>query len=151
MKNFKIREWNKNIEATIFNLGEGFHYKINKKNELEVSEIIIWDVQVIDSLIATNFDKHYKKILEYYFKVLQDNDGDENQEGNLMIALDEVARLRNILFRKYHIFISKKTEDMLLKKLKLLENEIRSKIIDVKLIREQEENLELYEVKSKGR
>lgn len=151
MKNFKIREWNKNIEATIFNLGEGFHYKINKKNELEVSEIIIWDVQVIDSLIATNFDKHYKKILEYYFKVLQDNDGDENQEGNLMIALDEVARLRNILIRKYHIFISKKTEDMLLKKLKLLENEIRSKIIDVKLIREQEENLELYDVKSKGR
>lgn len=59
-----------------------------------------------------------------------------------MMALDEVTRLRTIIINKYHSFLKRQKEEELLKKLKFLENELRVKIIDYKLIREQELNKE---------
>ena len=55
-----------------------------------------------------------------------------------MLALDEIARLRTLLIKKYNNLLKKKKEEELLKKLKVLENEIRMKMIDFKLIKEQE-------------
>ena len=55
-----------------------------------------------------------------------------------MLALDEVARLRTIIINKYERFLKKKEAEELLKRLKVLENELRVKIIDFKLIKEQE-------------
>ena len=66
------------------------------------------------------------------------NNDDESTGTNLMMALDEVARLRTIMINKYKYFLKKKTEEELLKKLKVVENELRVKIIDFKMIKEQE-------------
>ena len=55
-----------------------------------------------------------------------------------MLALDEVARLRTIIINKYQKFLKKKESEELLKKLKLLENELKEKIIDFKMLKTQE-------------
>ena len=86
------------------------------------------------------FNKKYQKIVEYFFN---NSDFDDDTTGtNLMMALDEVTRLRTIIINKYHSFLKRQKEEELLKKLKFLENELRVKIIDYKLIREQELNKE---------
>ncbi len=139
MRSFIIKSLKKKlvIDDTLDNL-EGFRYVPKfRQNELKVKEILIVKKELIDALIEASFDKKYKQILEFYFKILSDSDeGDTN--GKLMLALDEVARLRQIIIKKYQKTLSKKMSEKLLKKLKILENELRIKIIDYKMIKEQQ-------------
>lgn len=136
LKSFVIHEIKKDLELVDnIIIKEGFKYSIKSSN-MGVKEIIIVEPFIIDQLILSNFNRRYKKILEYYIAFLQDEEGDN--EGNFVIALDEIARLRSILIKKYNLIVSKKIEEKMLKKLKILENEIRTKIIDLKLIKERE-------------
>lgn len=136
MKSYIIHELDKELllESSI-SLDKGFKYKV-KSASLGVKEIIILEPYIIDNLIFNNFNCRYKKILEFYLTILQEED--DTSEGNFMIALDEIARLRSILIRKYNLVVSKKIEEKMLKKLKILENEIRIKVTQFKLIKEQE-------------
>ena len=150
MKSFIIKELKKSLKIEDFELKDsGFKYKIKNNNDLGVKEITIVSPDIVSDLISHNFDKKYKKILEFYFNSLQDED---TNEGNLLLALDEITRLRNSLIKKYNIYVKRKVLEKLLKKLKILENEIRSKIIEFKLIKETmlgyNSNIE---EKSKGR
>lgn len=137
MKSFVIHEIKKKLKLSdVISLDGGFKYVLKSSN-LGVKEIIILDSYIIDQLILANFNRRYKKILEYYIATLQNEDSDSS-EGNFMISLDEIARLRSILIKKYSLIVSRKIEEKMLKKLKILENEIRMKVIDIKLIKERE-------------
>lgn len=137
MKSFVIHEIKKKLKLKeSITISGGFKYSI-RSTKLDVKDITILEPHIIDQLIFVNFNKRYKKILEYYLAILQNEEGD-NSEGAFMIALDEIARLRNILIKKYNLIVSKKVEEKMLKRLKILENEIRMKIIDFKLIKERE-------------
>ncbi len=134
MKSFVIHNLQDNLELASFNYHiEGFIYKCNKRN---VKEITIVNPEIVYALIKANFDKEYKKILEFYLKAIESDD--ESAEGSIIAALNEIVRLKTIIFKKYHLALQKKEEEYFLKKLKLLENELRSKLIDFKLIKEQE-------------
>lgn len=143
MKSYCLKKLNSNCELESFDYNiKGFHYQIkaNRGSFLKIKEVIIVNPEIISNLICHNFNKKYQKIVEYFFN---NSDFDDDSTGtNLMIALDEVARLRTIIINKYHRFLKHKKEEELLKKLKLLENELRVKIIDYKLIKEQELNKE---------
>ncbi len=119
---------------------KGFHYPIkkNKRGTLKIKELIIVNPDIISNLICHNFNKKYQKIVECLLNNSDMNNDDESTGTNLMMALDEVARLRTIMINKYKYFLKKKTEEELLKKLKVVENELRVKIIDFKMIKEQE-------------
>lgn len=139
MKSFIIKELNPDLEFIQISYPiEGFHYKLKKNNSLHIKEIVIVNKAIINELISYYFNKKYKKILEDYMNALQDESTDNSSDTGLLIALDEASRLRSILIRKYKTFLSKKNEEKFLKKIKILENEIRSKIIDFRLIKEQE-------------
>ena len=100
-----------------------------------IRELIIVNPDIISALISHNFNKRFQKIVELFFN---SNDYDEDATGtNLMMALDEVAHLRTIIINKYKRYLKKEKEEEFLKKLKVLENELRVKIIDFKLIKEQ--------------
>ncbi len=137
LKSYKIKKLNKTVSLDYpIEKIEGFKYVPKIKFHGDINEILIVDKELIDGLILASFDKKYKKILEYYLSALGD---DESSSGDkLMLALDELARLRNIIIKKYQKTLSKKMQDKLLKKIKILENEIRIKVIDYKIIKEQE-------------
>ena len=149
---YMIKKLESTYELTKFNYQiEGFSYPIkqNKRGNLKIKELIIVNPEIVSNLICHNFNKKYQKIVEYFFN---NSDVDDDNAGtNLMIALDEVARLRTIIINKYKRFLKTKKEEELLKKLKLLENELRVKIIDFKLIKEQELTHNNIEEKSKSR
>lgn len=138
MKSFIIKKLNQELEIEAINYDlQGFVYKTRKNPKyLEISEITIISPEIINALIKYNFDKKYKKILELYLKAIDSND--DSTEGAFLLALDEVARLKSIIITKYSHFLKKKGAEQFLKRLKILENELRAKIIDFKLIKEAE-------------
>lgn len=141
MKCFTIKKLNNACELKDFDYNiNGLHYPIKngKANFLKISKLIIVNPDIMTSLIYYNFNKKYQKIVECFFN---NSDFDDESSGtNLMLALDEVARLRTTIINKYKRFLKKKEAEEILKKLKLLENELRIKIIDFKLLKSQELN-----------
>ena len=149
---FKIKKMENTyeLEEFVYDI-QGFRYPIkkNRSGNLKIKSLIIVNPEIISSLIRYNFNKKYQKIVEYFFN---NSDFDDESTGtNLMMALDEVARLRNIIINKYKFFLKRAEEEELLKKLKRLENELRVKIIDFKLIKEQSLAHNNMEEKSKIR
>ena len=78
-------------------------------------------------------------------------DESEGSEGNLIVVLDDIARLRSIIIKKYRTILSRKLEEQFLRRLKLLENELRTKIIDIRIMRENQKENELIMSEEKGR
>ena len=115
MRSFAIKKIDKYLELDE-PLGQlkGFRYVPKVKNKLEVSEMMIVNPEIIYYLVAYGFNKKYKKILELYLFILQKDD--DSSEGALMQALDEIARLRSIMIRRYDKFLSKKEIEKFLKK-----------------------------------
>ena len=141
MKCFTIKKLDDVYELENFDYNiQGFHYPIkkNKSGSLKIKELIIVSPDITTNLICYNFNKKYQKIVECLFNNSDFNEDSDNTGTNLMLALDEVARLRTIIINKYERFLKKKEAEELLKRLKVLENELRVKIIDFKLIKEQE-------------
>ena len=130
---------------------KGFKYKTNnaRLNDMHVREITIVNQELIDVLIKYSFNKNYKKILEMYLNAMEDES--EGSEGNLIVVLDDIARLRSIIIKKYRTILSRKLEEQFLRRLKLLENELRTKIIDIRIMRENQKENELIMSEEKGR
>lgn len=149
---FTIKRLEETYELISFNYQvKGFSYplKKNKNNTWKIKELIIVNPDIISALISHNFDKKFQKIVELFFS---SNDYDEDSTGtSLMMALDEVAHLRTIIINKYKRYLKKEKEEEFLKKLKVLENELRVKIIDFKLIKEQSLVHNNIEEKNKSR
>lgn len=149
---FTIKRLEGTYELISFNYPvRGFSYplKKNKNNTWKIKELIIVNPDIISALISHNFDKKFQKIVELFFS---SNDYDEDSTGtSLMMALDEVAHLRTIIINKYKRYLKKEKEEEFLKKLKVLENELRVKIIDFKLIKEQSLVHNNIEEKNKSR
>lgn len=149
---FTIKKIEETYELISFNYPvRGFSYplKKNKNNAWKIKELIIVNPDIISALISHNFDKKFQKIVELFFS---SNEYDEDSTGtSLMMALDEVAHLRTIIINKYKRYLKKEKEEEFLKKLKVLENELRVKIIDFKLIKEQSLVHNNIEEKNKSR
>lgn len=152
MKSFIIKRLDKHLELEEFNYKfKGFKYKTNsaRLNDMHVREITIVNQELIDVLIKYSFNKNYKKILEMYLNAMEDES--EGSEGNLIVVLDDIARLRSIIIKKYRTILSRKLEEQFLRRLKLLENELRTKIIDIRIMRENQKENELIMSEEKGR
>ncbi len=137
MKTFVIKKLpkNKKLDNPLNNIA-GYKYIPKIKSKLKISEVTIVSPEITGALITSSFNKKYKRILEFYLTSL-DSDDTDSTNGNLILALNEITRLRNIIIKKYLKILQKKESAHLLKRLKLIENEIRTKIIDIELIKEE--------------
>lgn len=146
MKSFVLKSINKNNEVLILETNvKGLIYKFHNKGK--INEIIIYNPTIIYLVINKSFSKKYKRILGLFFESTDESD---NSEGNLAIALDELARLRSILLKRYANMLKNEDLEKFLKELKYLENEIRLKIFNIRLIKEQK-NVHTNEEKCKSR
>ncbi len=138
MISFTVRRIDLNLELELdISQVEGFLYKTKRGFCGEIKEVMIINPDIITALISCSFDKNYKKILKLYLTSIQGDNGEES-EGNLMLALNEIERLKSIILQKYSMLLKKKEMDKLLKRLELLYGDVNNKIIDFRLIREQE-------------
>ena len=120
-------------------------YTPGKGNYIKVNEVKIVDKVMIEKILSMKFDRAFKQLVALALRVINDEDADDD---TAMIVLDEVELVRQILLERYHKFISQEKEKLFLKKLRIIENEIRVKQIKIK---QKAVYLEQQEEKSRGR
>ena len=125
--------------------GYTFTPKPGKGNYIKVKEVKIVDKVMIEKILSMKFDKSFKQLVALALRVINDDDADDD---TAMLVLDEVELVRQILLERYHKYISKEKEKLFLKKLRIIENEIRVKQIKIK---QKAIYLEQQEEKSHGR
>lgn len=125
--------------------GYTFKPKPGKGNYIKVNEVKIVDKVMIEKILSMKFDRAFKQLVALALRVINDEDADDD---TAMIVLDEVELVRQILLERYHKFISQEKEKLFLKKLRIIENEIRVKQIKIK---QKAVYLEQQEEKSRGR
>lgn len=102
-------------------------YQLNPKNTFDyplyVNTMTIVKPVFIDKILK----KKIKKRLDFYLQYIIDETEDDDA-SSLKEALDSVSRYKDTVEYKYRKFLDDKYIDLLLKKINLLEHELKSKI-----------------------
>ena len=136
MANFLIKRIDKDRKVKKIDkekIGYDFKPRINSVN-LEVNKITIYNSSMIDIILSKKIEKSFERVASIVYDVLQTEDDDSTTDA--VMALDEVTRLREIVLNKYQKYLKKEKEKDILKKLRFLENELRSKIVIQKVYNE---------------
>ncbi len=109
----------------------GYIFKPNNKStsSLTVNKVVVVNPSMIDKILTIKFNSLFKRIAYQVYRIVYDSDA---SEGDAMLVLDEVKRLKNIITHKYQQFLSDEKEREFLKKTKLLETEIKNKIVTLR-------------------
>ena len=115
-------------------------YKFNSKrskNIIKVSNVTVVDPKMINDILTIKFNRRFKKLLTLVSAVLNDTDA---TDADTALALDEVQLVKEILLNRYQRFLNQEKEELFLKKLRVLENELRLKQVMI-----NKQNLQYYE------
>lgn len=90
---------------------------------INVSKMVIINPSLIDKLV----DKKCKKTLEKIIKmtsIIYDEE-DDDSSGQLGFILNEIEKFKQLLEYKYHKYMEEKSCKILLKKLEIIESEVK--------------------------
>lgn len=116
------------------NTNKEIGYTIKPKNQMKYEGIVVNSMTIIDDyLIKTLLKKKIKKKLDMYLQflitVLEEDDTDG---GHLMFALNDLERYRRLVINNYKKYLEEKYVKLLMNKMDLIEQELKSKIkIDI--------------------
>lgn len=125
-------------------------YIIKPRNQMKYEGIVVNSMTVINNgLIENLLKKKIKKKLDMYLQflisVLEEEDTDP---GHLMFALNDLERYRRLIMNNYKKYLDQKYLKLLMNKMDLIEQELKSKIkIDIKDFFTEDIDLELEEQK----
>ncbi len=110
---------------------DGYTFKPRSKNDsyIKVKAVKIVDKVMIDKILTMKFDKLFRQVVAMAMHVINDEDASED---DAQIVLDEVELVREILLNRYQKFLNYEKEQLFLKKLRLIENEMRLKQVKIK-------------------
>lgn len=110
-------------------------YEQTPKNHLkyegiEVHRMNIIDKYLIELLLKRKIKKKLDMYLQFLINVLEDDDTDP---GHLMLALNDLERYRRLVINNYKKYLEEKYIKLLMNKMDLIEQELKSKIkFDIK-------------------
>ncbi len=151
MSSFLIKKHDEEIDIvklSINNDGYDFRPRITH-TDADINKITIFNYSMIDIILSKKIDKNFKRLAAITYDVI--NSDDDNTSTDATIALDEIAKLRSIILNKYQKFLEKEKEKKYIKSLRILENELRAKIVYINTLNNIEENFEVEEKKGRGR
>lgn len=133
MEKNKYRLYRKFINGSVRGKLDGYKFKPrNKVNSgaLTVSSITITNRALIQDILKKKIKKKLDLYLQFLISVLDDEDSDP---GHLMFALNDLERYKTTIKNNYRKYLDSKYNKLLMNKIELLEQELRSKIkIDIK-------------------
>ena len=106
-------------------------FRIKPKNSfvydgIEVNQLIILKKRFIANLLK----KKIKRKLDIYLDLIIDDTESDTDASSYKEHLDELSRFKDIIKYKYKKYLDKKYINLLIKKIELLENELKEKIMD---------------------
>ena len=112
-----------------------------KKGYKRVKKITVLDKDMVSSILEDKIIKKYNLLIKIIYDLIT---SDDTTSGDVLAAYTELDRIRNILLYKYNEYLRKEFIDKYLKKLYVLELELK-KVHVMELAEEIAEN------KGKGR
>lgn len=109
---------------------EGYKFKPRNSKEqpfINVNSVTIYKPDMIEHLLAKKFEKKFERLSQIILKFLYQSD-EESDEGDLMILLDEIARLRSVVEIKYRKYLKIDEYNEYLTKLVFLDEQVRQKL-----------------------
>lgn len=98
-------------------------YKFNSKSN-NISSITIINKKLIDKVLNIKITNMIKKAIMLVNEAFNSDD----DETGTMIALDEILMVKNAIKNKYNKYLSKEKQSLYLKKLDLIEEEMKEKV-----------------------
>ena len=112
-----------------------------KKGYKRVKKITVLDKDMVCSILEDKVVKKYNLLIKIIYDLIT---SDDTTSGDVLAAYTELDRIRNILLYKYNEYLRKEFIDKYLKKLYVLE-------LELKKVHVMELTEEIEETKGKGR
>ena len=117
-------------------------YSFTPKNGYKrVKKITVLDKDMVSSILEDKIVKKYNLLIKIIYDLIT---SDDTTSGDVLAAYTELDRIRNILLYKYNEYLRKEVIDKYLKKLYVLE-------LELKKVHVMELTEEIEETKGKGR
>ena len=131
MSNYKVA---KNSErANILNLkdiaGYDFSPKNSKSNAIKVKKVTVVDSKMIDKILSMKFEKYFRRLATLALRVIEDDDSTDDAAD---IVLDGAQLVKEILENRYKKFLNYEKEQLFLKKIRIIENQLQMKKVEIK-------------------
>jgi len=96
--------------------------KLSKEDIINVDEMVIINPSLIEKLISKKCKKTLERILKLISFIYDD---DETGEESVELALNEIAKFKELLDTKYKEYMKEKEYKLMIKKLEILGNEVK--------------------------
>lgn len=123
-----IKKKNKNkkiVEFIYEDCGYEFKPNIQNKHLIQISNLYILDEKLINKILVKKVEKSFRRLAAIALSVINDED---TTTGDAIIALDEVAKQKSIIIKKYKKYLKKEQEEKILKRLKVLEKDLKERL-----------------------
>lgn len=110
----------------------GFSFKPRNKVEyggILVSKCVMFNPSYTETILKKKIKNRLEIYLRFIISILETDD-DDTDITNLRAALNDLTRYQSIVRNKYLIHLDKRYAEILLKKIELLEQELKRKIIN---------------------
>lgn len=141
MKHYTIAKSNNYGDIVLVDYNKLDGFKVSPKNHLnypgvEVNSIIIIKPTLIEKILKKKVKIKLDYYLKYLISVVDDSDDSDSRK-----ALNDLTRYKEVIEYKYRKYLDDKYINILLKKISLLERELKSKIV-YKTLKEDEPEYE---------
>ena len=106
-------------------------YKIKPKNKVKYDGVVVNEMMIIKpSLIEKLLKKKISVKLDYYLQyIINVLDDETSDSGRINAVLSDLNRYREIVMNNYRQYLTDKYMELLLKKIELLEYELKKKLM----------------------
>ena len=127
-----VKEKNsKDIKYFDYNKLDGYNLTTKKDvhfaDAIDINRVIIINPTFIDKIATRKINSKFNKLINMMQVVCEVGDDDESGEG-YRIALDEANKLKMELWNKYKKFISDEKLELMIKKIEILEDELKLRL-----------------------
>ena len=131
-KHYIVQKVEKKADKITFSHKQMDGFKVTPHNHLHypgisVNSMLIVKPSLIEKLLKKKNQRKLDYYLQYIISLLDSNDG--NDDSTFRTALNDLTRYREIVEYKYRKYLDDKYINLLLKKIDLLEHEIKSKMV----------------------
>lgn len=119
---------------------KGFSFKPKNKslkNGVQVNKLVIINPSFTETILKKKIKNRLELYLRFIISLLDEDD--DTDITDLRAALNDLTRYRQIIEKKYMLYLDKKYAEMLFKKIDMLEEELKMKIVSFEPKEKEEE------------
>ena len=122
MNSYILKNDEKKKKVLLYKEQSGYSFS-PKKGYKRVKKITVLDADMVSSILESKIVKAYNRLLKIVYNLV--TSGDETTSGDVLVAYTELDRIRNILLYKYNQYLKKEFIEKYMKKLYILELELK--------------------------